>query len=156
MADEKLKSHWFELALIGALAYGSFSLIFSMVHKSIKRDMNAQIAYGSLVDVMTFPFVLVIFLLWSYRYPESYTILMDNMNCPLFMVFILFAVSTKPVHSIVINAGGSLGQQTMYSLAIVPVLIAGYFISSESLKSIQWLGILLAVIGTVLMNSKAH
>ena len=81
---------------------------------------------------------------------------MDNMKNAT-MVFILFAVSTNPVHSIVINAGGSLGQQTMYSLAIaIPVLIAGYFISSESLKSIQWLGILLAVIGTVLMNSKAH
>tara|TARA_Y100000816_G_scaffold291665_1_gene283761 strand:+ start:8787 stop:9245 length:459 start_codon:yes stop_codon:yes gene_type:complete len=147
---------WIGLSLLGALAYGIFSLIFSLVHKKIKKDSSAQVTYASLVDTLTFPFSLVFFIIWSYYYPESYQTLFDHINWPLFFVFVLFSVSTNPVHSLVINAGGSLGQQTMYSLAILPVLLGGYFMSGERLTPTQWIGIFLASLGTFFMTSKTN
>jgi drug/metabolite transporter (DMT)-like permease len=149
-----MKSYWLWLALLGALLYGTFSLLFGIVAPEIKADTAAQFGYGLLIAIVAFPINTSLFLFWRHKNKKSNKTLFKHINWTLFILLVLFGAATNPLHSIVFNTGGSLGQQTMYSLAILPVLFGGWFILKERLTIMQWIGIILAGSGTFLMNSK--
>lgn len=149
-----MKSYWLWLSLLGAFLYGTFSLLFGIVAPEIKQDTAAQFGYGLLIAIVAFPINTAIFLYWMYKNKKSGKVLLKHINWVLFLLLVVFGAATNPLHSIVFNSGGSLGQQTMYSLAIIPVLLGGWFLLNERLTPLQWLGIGCAGLGTIFMNSK--
>ena len=76
------------------------------------------------------------------------------MDWKIILLTIAVGFLIGPVHTLVINAGGSIGQQTMYTLAIIPVLLGSWFFFKESLSLKQWVGLVFAGIGAFLMTSK--
>lgn len=149
-----MKSYWFPIAVLGALIYGTFSLLLGVVSPEIKKDSNAQLGFGLMIAIIAIPVNLTMFFIWKYKYPKSYETLFKYINWPVFFLLVIIAITTNPVHTLVFNAGGSLGQQTMYSLAIVPVILGSWLILKEHLNTKQWLGIVIAGLGTFFMTSK--
>lgn len=148
-----MKSNWFPFSLLGAFIYGSYSLLLEMVSPELKAHQGAQFGYGLLLVVLQTPIILLLYKLWSMYNKEDNKILLKNLNWKIMLSTMLFNVLIGPVHILVINAGGSVGQQAMYSLAIIPVLIGGRIIFKESLNLKQWLGIGMAASGAYLMSS---
>lgn len=148
-----MKNYWFPLSLIGAAIYGSFSLLLELVDPKIKADENAQFGYGLILAVIQIPIIIISYGVWHLYNPKARKVLINNLNWKIIAMTILFGFSIGPVHTLVINAGGSVGQQTMYSLAIIPVLVGGWFFLKESLSRKQWIGIIFAAVGAYLMST---
>lgn len=151
-----MKNYWIGLSLFGAFIYGSFSLLLELVDPKIKADESAQFGYGIFLAVIQIPIIIISYLLWHYYNPKSRKVLLKNINWKLIAVTIIAGFLIGPVHTLVINAGGSIGQQTMYSLAIIPVLIGGRIFLKEKLNIKQWGGILFAALGAYLMSTGEH
>lgn len=149
-----MKSYWLPLAILGAVIYGTFSLLLGVVSPEIKKDTKAQFGFGLLIAIIAIPLNTTMFFIWKNKYPKSYATLFKYINWPMFLLLVIIAISTNPVHTLVFNAGGSLGQQTMYSLAIVPVILGSALFLKEHLNIKQWIGIVLAGLGTFFMTSK--
>jgi len=148
-----MKSYWFPLSLFGALIYGSFSLLLELISPIIKSNESAQLGYGLILAVIQTPMVLLSYGLWYYYNPKDSKILIKNIDWRIMAATVIFSVLIQPVHTLVINAGGSVGQQTMYSLAILPVIIGGWLLMKERLNIKQWTGIAFAAFGAYLMST---
>lgn len=147
--------HWVPIALFGALIYGSFSLMLAMVDKSIKNDKLAQVGYGLVLSMCSgIVASLIFFLYYRPHYKKHADIVMKNINWKVVAMTLLFSVMIQPTHTLVMNEGGSVGQQTMYALAIVPVLLGTWFYFGEKLTLYQWIGLVLAGSGSFLMGYK--
>ena len=85
--------------------------------------------------------------------PDTEKVLLKNINWRLIGATIIAGFLIGPVHTLVINAGGSVGQQTMYSLAILPVIIGGRIFLKEKLNRKQWAGIVFAALAAYLMST---
>jgi drug/metabolite transporter (DMT)-like permease len=148
-----MKSYWLPLSLFGALIYGSFSLLLELISPKIKSSESAQFGYGLILAVIQIPIVIIAYSLWHYYNPKDSKILIKNLDWRIITATILVGFLIGPVHTLVINAGGSVGQQTMYSLAILPVLIGGWVLMKERLTKKQWVGIGCAALGAYLMST---
>ena len=148
-----MKSYWFPLSLFGALIYGSFSLLLELVSPKIKSSESAQFGYGLILAVIQIPIVIIAYGLWHYYNPKDSKILIKNLDWKIIAATIVVGFLIGPVHTLVINAGGTVGQQTMYSLAIIPVLLGGWFFLKERLTKKQWVGIGCAALGAYLMST---
>ena len=148
-----MKSYWLPLSLVGALIYGSFSLLLEFVSPKIKSSESAQFGYGLILAVIQIPIIIIAYGLWHYYNPKDRKILIKNLDWKLIAATILFGFLIGPIHTLVINAGGTVGQQTMYSLAIIPVLLGGWFFLKERLTKKQWIGIGCAALGAYLMST---
>jgi drug/metabolite transporter (DMT)-like permease len=151
-----MKNYWVPLSIIGAIIYGSFSLLLELVDPAIKKDTNAQFGYGLFLGFVQIPIIIISYALWYYLYPESRKVLLKNINWKIIALTIIVGILIGPIHTLVINAGGSVGQQTMYSLAIVPVIFGGWYLLKEELTTKQWIGIAFAALGAYLMSSGKH
>jgi drug/metabolite transporter (DMT)-like permease len=151
-----MKNYWVPLSIIGAIIYGSFSLLLELVDPAIKKDTNAQFGYGLFLGIVQIPIIIISYALWYYLYPESRKVLLKNINWKIIALTIIVGILIGPIHTLVINAGGSVGQQTMYSLAIVPVIFGGWYLLKEELTTKQWIGIAFAALGAYLMSSGKH
>ncbi len=145
---------WFPLSIFGAFIYGSFSFSLALVSEKIKNNESVQFGYGILLMIIQIPLVFIIFGIWAYKNKNDYKILVKNLNWKILALTLAFGILINPAHAMVINAGGSIGQQTMYSLAIIPVLIGSWFFFRERLNLQQWSGLILAGIGAFLMSYK--
>ena len=148
-----MKNYWFPLSLFGAIIYGSFSLLLEMISPKIKADENAQFGYGLILAVIQIPIIIISYSIWHFYNPKSRKVLIKNLDWKIIAATIVIGFLIGPVHTLVINAGGSIGQQTMYSLAIIPVLIGGWFLLKETLTRKQWAGIAFAALGAYLMST---
>jgi drug/metabolite transporter (DMT)-like permease len=148
-----MKNYWFPLSLFGAFIYGSFSLLLELVSPKIKKDADAQFGYGLILAVIQIPLIIVSYSIWHIYNPKSRKTLINNLDWKIIAATIVVGFLIGPVHTLVINAGGSVGQQTMYSLAIIPVLLGGWFFLNERLTRQQWAGIVLAAFGAYLMST---
>lgn len=148
-----MKNYWFPLSLFGAFIYGSFSLLLELVAPKIKADENAQFGYGLILAVIQIPLIIISYSVWHMYNPKSRKVLINNLDWKIIVATIVFGFLIGPVHTLVINAGGSVGQQTMYSLAIIPVLLGGWFFLKENLTRKQWIGIVFAALGAYLMST---
>lgn len=148
-----MKSYWFPLSLFGALIYGSFSLLLELISPKIKSSGSVQVGYGLILAVIQIPIVLISYGLWQYYNPKDSKTLIKNIDWRIMAATVIFSILIQPVHTLVINAGGSVGQQTMYSLAIVPVIIGGWVLMKERLSLKQWVGIGCAALGAYLMST---
>lgn len=146
-----MDQYWVYYAILGAFIYGTFSFLLSYIDKNLKNDLMAQLGLGFVVNVASIPFYISAFYIWHLLNPGKIPILLKNIKWVVIFLVILLDLMTSPIHSLVINTGGSLGQQSMYSLTIIPLLILNYLIFNERLNRIQWLGILIAIIATSLM-----
>lgn len=151
-----MKNYWVPLSIFGAIIYGSFSLLLELVDPAIKNDTNAQFGYGLFLGFIQIPIILIIYGIWYYMFPDSRKLLMKNINWKIIALTIIVGILIGPVHTLVINAGGSVGQQTMYSLAILPVIFGGRYLLKEDLSIQQWVGIGFAALGAYLMSSGKH
>ena len=148
-----MRNYWFSLSLFGAFIYGSFSLLLELVDSKIKADDDAQFGYGLFLAVIQIPIIIIAYSLWHYYNPKSRKVLLKNINWRLIGATIIAGFLIGPVHTLVINAGGSVGQQTMYSLAILPVIIGGRIFLKEKLNRKQWAGIVFAALAAYLMST---
>tara|TARA_B100000035_G_C20990468_1_gene549903 strand:- start:140 stop:616 length:477 start_codon:yes stop_codon:yes gene_type:complete len=149
-----MKVNWVPLALLGAIIYGSFSFLLSAISPKIKQDEDAQFGYGIFIPFLQVPISILFYLIWAKLNPKSNKILIKNVDWKIILLTIAVGFLIGPVHTLVINAGGSIGQQTMYTLAIIPVLLGSWFFFKESLSLKQWIGLVFAGIGAFLMTSK--
>jgi drug/metabolite transporter (DMT)-like permease len=147
---------WVPLALLGALVYGGFSFLLSFIDPKIKANESAQVGYGLLLAVVQVPLNIIMFYLWSMKNKDSVSkVLWKNVNWKIALITVIAGFLITPVHTIVINAGGAVAQQTMYSLAIVPVIIGSWVFFKQGLTKRQWLGLILAGLGSWLMGDKS-
>ena len=149
-----MKFNWVPLSLFGALIYGSFSLLLGLISPKIKQDEDAQFGYGIFLTFLQVPISIIFYLIWAKLNPKSNKVLIKNVDWKIILLTIAVGFLINPAHTMVINAGGSVGQQTMYSLAIIPVLLGSWFFFKETLSMKQWLGLVFAGIGAFLMASK--
>ena len=146
-----MNQYWVYYAIFGAFIYGTFSFLLSFIDKNLKNDLMAQLGLGFLVNVASIPFYIAGFYIWHILNPGKIPILLKNVKWIIIILVMFLDLMTSPFHSLVINTGGSLGQQTMYSLTIIPLLILNFIVFNERLNKIQWLGIVIAIIATSLM-----
>ena len=146
-----MNSYWLPIALFGAFIYGSFSFLLSFLDKKIKNNYKAQIIFGALLNFPQLILYYILFFIWYLFNKDKIGILIKNINWIIAFITIIFDLLTNPIHALVINAGGSVGQQTMYSLTIFPVIILGYFFLKQKIKIRQIIGILVASFATFLM-----
>ncbi len=147
-----MNKYWIYFALLGALWYGVFSFSLGIVDPVIKNDKNLQLGYGILVNAIAFPIQISSLLIWQYLYKKSAKNLYKKMRWFPLLLIVLFGIGITPLHTLVVNTGGSLGQETMYTLAIIPVLFFSWLLLNEKLKRRQWFGIFLAGISILLMK----
>ena len=146
---------WVPIALFGALIYGSFSLMLAMVDKKIRSDKLAQVGYGLILSMCSgVVAALIFFLFYKKHYKKHADVVLQNINWKIVIGTLIFSVLIQPTHTMVMNEGGSIGQQTMYSLAIIPVLLGTWFFFGEVLTIKQWIGLVFAGIGAFLMGYK--
>ena len=146
---------WLPLAIIGALIYGSYSLMLMMVHDKIKKDKIAQIGY-SLVLSMCFGLIItpIYFFYFNVHHKEKANIILKYIDWKIVLALLMIGLLSGPLHLLVLNAGGSIGQQTMMSLSIIPVLVGSWLFFGQTLNIKQLIGLILAGIGAFLMSSK--
>ena len=146
---------WVPLALFGALVYGSYSLMLMMVHDKIRKDKIAQVGY-SLIFSICFGIIItpIYFLYFNVHHKEKANIVLKYIDWKIVLALLVIGLSIGPVHVLVMNAGGSIGQQTMMSLSIVPTLIGSWLFFGQVLNIKQWIGLILAGVGAFLMGSK--
>ena len=149
-----MKINWFPLAVFGALIYGTFSALFLLVPEKIKQDEQAQIGYALMIVLFSLPVNLIILSLINAKSPVSLKNVWKHTNWILFSLIIIINIIYNPLHSLIVNTGGSLGQETTYTLAIIPVLLGSWYFLNERLTNIQWVGIAFAAAGTFLMDFK--
>lgn len=147
---------WVPLSLLGAFIYGSMSFSLGFVDKKIKASEWSQFGYGLLVCVFSGTLSLVTLLIWRHFDKKNSAILENNIDWRIFFATVILNAIINPMHSLVMNAGGSVGQQTMYSLAIIPVLAGSRIYFGEVLSMKQWLGLGLAGVGGFLMGTGAQ
>ena len=145
---------WIPLSLFGAFLYGTFSFMLSFVDKKIKNSESAQFGYGMILAMGSGIIALIVYLAWKHKEPKTAKMLEGNMNWKIIIITLLFSVMITPAHTLVINQGGSVGQQMMYSLAIIPVLVGSRYFFKEKLNTKQWIGLVFAGIGAYLMSGK--
>ena len=144
---------WFPLSVLGAIVYGSYSFLLSFMDPALKADKNAQLGYGVLLAIINIPINVIAFYLWDKEYKEtSSKVLWKNINWKILLATVVVRFLIDPVHAVVINAGGAVAQQTMYSLAIIPVLVGGWVYFRQSLSIQQWVGLVMAGVGAGLMG----
>ena len=146
-----MNNNWLIIALIGALSYGTFSFLLSFISNNIKNNRKLEFIYGNMVTLYSLFFSYIIFGIWFFFNKDKSKILFDNLNWFIVLITILFDMGTNPIHTAVINSGGSVGQQTMYSLTIIPVIVLGYLILNQRIKYLQIMGIILASLATLIM-----
>ena len=56
-------------------------------------------------------------------YESSFNIVYKNINWIPFILTCFLSLAVLPLHSLVINSGGPIGQEIMYTVAIIPVII---------------------------------
>lgn len=148
-----MNKHWINFALFGALWYGIYSFLLEFIDKEISNSLNLSLGYGLLIGCLGTPLVFIIYgIIHIYLYPYT-KIVFTNLNWKIFYYTALLAVLTLPLHSLVINSGASLGQEVMYTTAIIPVLIFSWYFHKERLSKRHWLGIVLAAFSVFLMNN---
>ena len=146
-----MNNNWLIIALIGALSYGTFSFLLSFISNNIKNNRKLEFIYGNMVNLYSLFFSYIIFGIWFFFNQDKSKILFDNLNWFIVLITILFDMGTNPIHTAVINSGGSVGQQTMYSLTIIPVIVLGYLVLNQRIKYLQIMGIILASLATLIM-----
>tara|TARA_Y100000816_G_scaffold291665_1_gene283760 strand:+ start:8308 stop:8757 length:450 start_codon:yes stop_codon:yes gene_type:complete len=149
-----MKMHWFPIALFGALVYGTFSTLFTLVPKEIKEDKNAQIGYALLIVLFSLPVNMLMLAYIHRKSPISTKNVFKYTNWWLFSLLIFINLIYNPLHSLIINSGGSVAQETTYALSILPVLFGSWYFLNERLSFYQWMGVALAASGAFLMDYK--
>ena len=146
---------WLPLAIIGALIYGSYSLMLMMVHNKIKKDKIAQIGYSFILS-MCFGLIItpIYFFYFNIHHKEKANIILKYIDWKIVLALLMIGLLSGPLHLVVLNAGGSIGQQTMMSLSIIPVLVGSWLFFGQTLNIKQLIGLILAGIGAFLMGSK--
>jgi len=148
------KMSWVPLSLLGATLYGSFSFMLSFVDPKIKKSESAQFGYGTLLVIISGILGTIIHSVWRVYDKQAAAILDKHISWWVIAVTLIFSIMISPMHALVINQGGSVGQQMMYSLAIIPVLIGSRYFFGEQLSAKQWAGLAFAGVGAFLMSSK--
>lgn len=142
---------WLPQALLGAFIYGSYSFLLSYVSPEIKKDQGAQLGYGLTLGLARIPIAIILYVIWAHKQKTSKDTLHKFINWKIILLTLAFGCLIDPVHTLVVNAGGSVGHQTMYSLSILPVLIGSYLIFSKNLNVKNWIGIAASCLGMWLM-----
>ena len=145
---------WFPLSLLGALFYGTFSFMLSFVDSKIKRSESAQFGYGMILAMASGLLAAIMYVIWRIKDKNTAIMLEQNISWKIVAATLVVSIMITPMHALVINQGGSVGQQTMYALAIIPVLIGSRIFFGERLNNKQIAGLVLAGIGSFLMGSK--
>ena len=96
----------------------------------------------------------IYFLYFNVHHKEKANIVLKYIDWKIVLALLVIGLSIGPVHVLVMNAGGSIGQQTMMSLSIVPTLIGSWLFFGQVLNIKQWIGLILAGVGAFLMGSK--
>lgn len=148
-------STWVPLSLLGAFLYGTFSFMLSFVDEKIKKSESAQFGYGMILAIASGILALVMYSVWRMRDKKTAKMLEANIDWRIVVVTLIFSIMITPMHALVINQGGSVGQQTMYALAIIPVLIGSRIVYGEQLSHSQIGGLVIAGIGAYLMSGKS-
>ena len=148
------KLAWFPLSILGALFYGTFSFMLSFVDDKIKKSESAQFGYGMILAIASGLLASVMYLVWRIKERNTAIMLEQNISWKIVALTLIVSIMITPMHALVINQGGSVGQQTMYALAIIPVLIGSRIFFGERLSYKQIAGLIMAGIGSFLMGSK--
>ena len=148
------KLAWFPLSILGALFYGTFSFMLSFVDDKIKKSESAQFGYGMILAIASGLLASVMYLVWRIKERNTAIMLEQNISWKIVALTLVVSIMITPMHALVINQGGSVGQQTMYALAIIPVLIGSRIFFGERLSYKQIVGLIFAGIGSFLMGSK--
>ena len=146
--------NWLPLSIIGAFLYGMFSFLLSFIDPKIKENESAQFGYGMILGITSGILALIMYFIWRYNNNKTAIMLEQKINWKIVALTLLFSIMITPMHTLVINKGGSVGQQTMYALAIIPVLVGSKYIYQEKLSKQQILGLVLAGIGAYFMSGK--
>jgi drug/metabolite transporter (DMT)-like permease len=152
MVSKSNHMEWIPISLLGAGVYGVFSFMLSFIHEDIKNDESAQLGYGLIIAICAGILAAVMYTLWRTSNGKSAKLLESSLNYKVIAATLLFALMTNPIHAMAINKGGSVGQQVMYGLAIVPVLVLSWHFHGEQLSYKQWVGLALAGSGAFLMG----
>lgn len=145
---------WVPLSLLGALFYGTFSFMLSFVDSKIKKSESAQFGYGMILAIVSGMLAAVMYFVWRIKDKKTAIMLEQNIDWKIIALTLVVSIMITPMHALVINQGGSVGQQTMYALAIIPVLVGSRIFFGERLSYKQITGLILAGIGSFLMSSK--
>jgi drug/metabolite transporter (DMT)-like permease len=143
------------LSLLGALLYGTFSFLLSFIDEKIKKSESAQFGYGIILAMASGILALVMYLVWRMRENKTANMLESNIDWRIIALILLCSIMITPMHAMVINQGGSVGQQTMYAVAIIPLIIGSKIIYGEQLSHSQIGGFVFAGIGAYLMSGKS-
>ena len=92
--------------------------------------------------------------IWRNKEKNTAIMLEKNISWKIVALTLVVSIMITPMHALVINQGGSVGQQMMYALAIIPVLIGSRIFFNERLNNKQIAGLVLAGLGAFLMGSK--
>ena len=145
---------WVPLSLIGALFYGTFSFMLSFVDSKIKKSESAQFGYGMILAIASGILAAVMYFVWRMVDNKTAIMLEKNIDWRIVALTLVVSIMITPLHALVINQGGSVGQQMMYALAIIPVLVGSRYFFNERLNNKQVAGLILAGIGAFLMSGK--
>tara|TARA_A200000113_G_scaffold106241_1_gene95461 strand:+ start:1562 stop:2047 length:486 start_codon:yes stop_codon:yes gene_type:complete len=145
---------WIPLSLIGALFYGTFSFMLSFVDDKIKKSESAQFGYGMILAIASGILAAIMYAIWRIKEKNTAIMLEKNISWKIVALTLVVSIMITPMHALVINQGGSVGQQMMYALAIIPVLIGSRIFFNERLNNKQIAGLMLAGLGAFLMGSK--
>jgi drug/metabolite transporter (DMT)-like permease len=144
---------WIPLALLGAFIYGMYSLLLDCVAPEIKGNQEAQVGYGLTLGLARIPVALILYWLWARKQKTGKLVLHKYINWKIILLTLVFGCLIDPVHTLVVNAGGSVGHQTMFSLSIIPVIVGGYFLFHKHLTIKKWIGIVVSCAGMWLMST---
>lgn len=146
------KQNWLPVTAMAALLYGLYSFSFAFISPNLKANHNAQFGYGVLIALLSIPINVIGLYIWWKKNPSDAKVLMSNLSWKLLLFTILVRFTIDPIHTVVINSGGSIANQTMYTLAILPVLAGMYYFFHERLLKTQWFGLVLAALAMFFMG----
>ena len=144
---------WVPYSLFGALIYGSMSFSLGFVSPKIKKSLTGQMGYGFVYCALSGLLSIIALLGLKTHMSKDINTMISNIDVRVLALTAILNMMVNPIHAVVMNEGGSVGQQTMYSLAIIPVLVGEAFFYGEKLSIKQIIGIILAGGGAYLMAS---
>ena len=148
-----MKFSWVPLAILGAFVYGSYSFLLGYVAPEIKQHQGAQMGYGLTLGIARIPISIILYAVWYFTSKQDRTYLHQYINWKTILLTLIFGILIDPVHTLVVNAGGSVGHQAMFSLSIIPVILGGLFFFHKHLGIRKWIGIVLSCASMWLMTT---
>ena len=120
----------------------------------IKGNQQAQVCCGLTLGLARIPVAFILYWLWARKQKKTGKLVLHKyINWKIILLTLVFGCLIDPVHTLVVNAGGSVGYQTMFSLSDIPVIVGGYFLFHKHLTIKKRIGIVVACAGMWLMST---